>query len=339
MLHIDKTFINLLSSRLDNFKWKSETLANCRCPICGDSKKKLSKARGYFYPRGVSYYYSCHNCGVNLSLRNIIKELDVSLHDEYLMETFAEKKTKKPKKPPMVFTAPVFDVEPEPVGLIDQLLTRLDKLPADHEAVRYVVGRKLPKKSFQKMYYIDDVSDLENLSGKYRKKILGKEPRIVIPFWNTAGKMFAVTARAIRNEGLRYLTIRIDEDEPLIYGMDKIDFRYPLYVTEGIFDSFFVPNCIAVSGSDFLKIEGMFIKEKCTIIPDFQPRNPQIVKNINRLMERGFNVCLFPCYMIGKDINEFVLNGFSVEEIKQLIDNHTYSGLRLRAELSIWKKT
>ena len=48
-LYIDKKYINMLSPRLERFAWKKQDLANCRCPLCGDSKKNKAKedARKY----------------------------------------------------------------------------------------------------------------------------------------------------------------------------------------------------------------------------------------------------------------------------------------------------
>jgi len=47
--YIDLKFINEMSTRLQQFKRKSEYLYNFRCPYCGDSKKNKTKARAYFY--------------------------------------------------------------------------------------------------------------------------------------------------------------------------------------------------------------------------------------------------------------------------------------------------
>ena len=52
---IDKKYINIVAARLDRFAWKKQNLANCRCPICGDSKKNRSKTRGYFYEKKGGY--------------------------------------------------------------------------------------------------------------------------------------------------------------------------------------------------------------------------------------------------------------------------------------------
>ena len=59
---LQKEFIHRLSTSLRNFKWKANG-ANFSCPICGDSQKNLTKARGYLFEKENLYQYFCHNCG------------------------------------------------------------------------------------------------------------------------------------------------------------------------------------------------------------------------------------------------------------------------------------
>ena len=55
-LLIDIKYISLLSPQLGKFKKKGDYLWNFRCPICGDSTKKKTKARGYFYVKGNDFF-------------------------------------------------------------------------------------------------------------------------------------------------------------------------------------------------------------------------------------------------------------------------------------------
>ena len=55
-LAIESKYIRLLSHRLRNFKQKKDYLWNFSCPICGDSKKNLLKARGYVYANLTIYF-------------------------------------------------------------------------------------------------------------------------------------------------------------------------------------------------------------------------------------------------------------------------------------------
>ena len=85
---IDVKYINLLSSRLSKFKRIKADLYNCRCPICGDSQKNKSKARGYFYSVKNNTNFKCHNCGVNISLNNFLKKIDPVVYKQYTFEKF-----------------------------------------------------------------------------------------------------------------------------------------------------------------------------------------------------------------------------------------------------------
>jgi hypothetical protein len=39
-----------------------------------------------------------------------------------------------------------------------------------------------------------------------------------------------------------------------------------------------------------------------------------------------------------KDINEMILDGFTIEEIQDIIDNNTFVNLRAKMEFIRWKK-
>ena len=87
-IYIDVKYLNLLSNRLLLYKQKREYLWNFRCPICGDSQKKSTKARGYIHRKENDLFYKCHNCGVGKTFSNFLKELDMRLHSEYIMERY-----------------------------------------------------------------------------------------------------------------------------------------------------------------------------------------------------------------------------------------------------------
>ena len=90
MSYIDDKYINLISPRLSLFTRKKAGLYNFRCPYCGDSKKRKNKARGYFFKIKADYVYKCHNCGVGRTLSNFLKDQDILLHDQYVMEKFKD---------------------------------------------------------------------------------------------------------------------------------------------------------------------------------------------------------------------------------------------------------
>ena len=85
---VDVKYINLISSRLQKFKRVKSNLYNLRCPICGDSQKNKNKARGYLYQVKNNTNFKCHNCGINISFSNFLKQLDIEISKQYSFEKF-----------------------------------------------------------------------------------------------------------------------------------------------------------------------------------------------------------------------------------------------------------
>ena len=330
---IQKKYIGLVSSRFRNFKWKGDKIANASCAFCGDSQKNKLKARGYFLiNKKGQYYFHCHNCGVSLSIGPLIKDLDPTLYREYRLEMFKEK---NPEPKQMKFEKPEFKKTP-PV-LLDLMLDRLDQLPVDHPAIQWVVKRKIPKSQWCRLFFIDDFMKMEDISPSYKDKLV-KEPRIIIPFFSAKGELTALQGRAINDNPLRYVTLKIKENSPLIFGLDYVTMGNHITVVEGPLDSLFLPNAIAVGGSAMKRVLTQLPKDKFTIVPDRQPKNKEICKIILRLIKDGFNVSLMPDWLKGKDINDYVLEGWSPDAIMTTIEENTRNGLKAQMEFAQWKK-
>jgi len=224
-LYVDLKYLKLISNRLPLFKQKSDRIYNCRCVICGDSSRKKNKARGYFYVIKNDLLYKCHNCGIGLQFGSFLKEQDRLLYDQYVLERYTEglpaKKPHQKAEPLFKMAQPLFEKTEQ--TLLDKLLSRLDTLDENNEAVLFCLKRKIPKSKFNSLYFIDDIKNIEQLSDKYKDKIKTNEPRLVIPFFNKNNELLGVTCRALRNESLRYLTIRLNETENFVFGLDKLN--------------------------------------------------------------------------------------------------------------------
>lgn len=340
-LWLDVKYAGLLSVQLEKYKLKQQNpyLSNFRCPICGDSDRSKNKARGYLYTKASSLFYKCHNCGAGLSLPNLMKLVNHSLYDQYTMERYKEgldlHSVNKPKhRPDFKFEAPKFKKK----SMIDKLFTKMDELPDDNPGVQYLELRKIPRAKFDSLYYIDDMQKVEQLSKKYEGKIIGNEARIGIPFYDRQNNLVALSCRAIDDNNLRYLTIRLDEDAPLIYNLNEMDTTKAIYCVEGPIDSLFLPNCIAVGSSDLNKVESHIPKSITTLVFDNQPRNPEIVRIMYQAMEKDYNVAVWSDNIAEKDINEMVLSGKTPDEILTSINKSTFNGLSLRLKLNEWSK-
>ena len=54
-------------------------------------------------------------------------------------------------------------------------------------------------------------------------KHLYEEPRLVIPFFDKSREMFALQGRALGQSDLRYITIKLSDEYPKIFGLDRVD--------------------------------------------------------------------------------------------------------------------
>ena len=92
-ISVDSKYIGIISHRLRNFKRKNDYVWNFSCPVCGDSKKNASKARGYVYKKGNNLFYSCKNCGLGTSLGKLLEHIDGTIYKEYILERRSEEHT------------------------------------------------------------------------------------------------------------------------------------------------------------------------------------------------------------------------------------------------------
>jgi DNA primase len=170
----------------------------------------------------------------------------------------------------------------------------------------------------------------------------GDHPRLLIPFRDEQGEIFAYQGRAFGNEQPKYITIKL-KDEDKIFGLDRVTKDKHIYVVEGPLDSLFLDNCIAVAGATFgkpLMIEGRLIEnDQLTIIFDNEPRNKEICKQIEKTIATGRNVCLWPEHNSHKDINDMIVAGYTKHDIENQIKQFTFSGATAKLRFTAWRKT
>jgi len=328
---IDRKYTGIVSNRLDRYQVKSNQpfVANCRCPICGDSKTNKWKARGYFFSKKGGIFYKCHNCSYSANLSNLLKNVDPTLHKQYVFEMFAEgRQTNSNNVTAFSFDQPKF----KPKTILDDLFVPIKGTPAED----YLRARKIPENMWSSLYFVDDSQKLEELSDKYKGRVLGDDPRIAIPFYDPEDNLVAVNCRAINDSRLRYITVRIDDNAALMYNLNKIDRTKLVYVTEGPFDSMFLDNSVAVGSSDLNAVSKVLDRDQVVLVFDNQPRNQQLVDVMSAAAAQQYNVVVWPSSIQQKDINEMVLSG--VDNVQQIIDNNTLKGLALSVRLNQWKK-
>ena len=347
--YIDKKFINLASGSLQQFKWKKEDLANCRCPICGDSTRNKTKARGYFYKKGNDFFYKCHNCGVGHSLYRFLETVSPLLMKDYSLERWKNGENgnsnyKKPKEESM-FGGLSFKPKFKSNSVLLKDLTRIKDLDPSHKAREFCKMRKIPEKFYDILYYTNDF-------GSWMRKLdpeclaVGAEERLVIPFFNKAGDVVGAQGRLLSFKGeetarfsARYITVKADKSiDRLWYGLWRVDPKKKVYVVEGPIDSLFIPNTIAMVGAGAIEnLHDRLIGTEVVYVLDNEPRNKQIVNYMDRLINKGCKICIWPTNMKEKDINDMIYSK-SAKDIQKIIDKNTYSGLEARLHFRNWKK-
>ena len=330
----DTKFLNFLSSRLDRFKRVRDNLWNFRCPLCGDSSRNKRKARGYVYQKKTDLFYKCHNCGSGLSVGNLIKELDPTLHKQYVMERYKAGETgkRKTKEPDFKFEAPKFKPKKTTIDL-----PSIGSLPKEHYARVYYEGRQIPNHFIDKIFYTEDFKKwAQSVCQVDYSTLISEEPRLVIPFFDRDNQLIGAQGRALRESKIRYVTVKVDEKLQKIFGLERWNPEEHTYLVEGPIDSLFLPNCLAIGGAD-LKNNNFLDKSKTTLIFDNEPRNFQIARSMVKSLQDGWKVVIWPHSVACKDINDMVLTSIKETRLVEIINRNTYSGQRGEWEVHSWK--
>jgi hypothetical protein len=130
------------------------------------------------------------------------------------------------------------------------------------------------------------------------------------------------------------LTVRVDDEKPMIYGYDQVNLSERVICVEGPIDSLFLDNAVAVGGSDMKKAIDL-LPDDTIYVFDNQPRNKQICSLMMRTIKAGKTVCIFPNTVVAKDINDMAKMGYKVNDI---VRNNVFSGLEAQMQLSLWRK-
>jgi len=326
--YIDVKYVNIISPFLQQFKKKGDFLWNFRCPYCGDSQKSRTKARGFVYRKKNDLFYKCHNCGVGTTLGKLIEHLDSKSYKDYIMERYKSGVKTVNKEPEFKFNEPVFRSKD-----ICSTLNSLSELGEDHPARKIIDRRNLPISSYKDLFLCPEFYKFTNklIPNKF-PSLDGDHPRLLIPFRDEKGEVFAYQGRAFGDEKPKYLTIKLQERDK-IFGLDKIDKRKEVLVVEGPLDSLFLDNCIAVAGADVPNLDCDF-----TVVFDNEPRNKELLKQVEKTINRGHKICLWPEGMEYKDINDMILGGYTKEEIQDLIKHNTYQGATATLWFTKWRK-
>jgi len=342
--HIDVKYLSLISSQLDKFKKTKDDTWNCRCPLCGDSKKNPHKCRGYFIKYREQLFFKCHNCSQSYQFGNLLKILNPRLYDEYVYERYKNGASgrdshKIPKE------------EKLKLKTIKRLQTinlpSIKSLSNDHFVKQYVQKRQIPEKYWDRLFFTDDFSEWVNkvVGGDQYKDLKKDDTRLVFPFFDIEGRLIGGQGRSMssNDRDIRYVTFKCDNVEKLVYGMERWNKNQKTFIMEGPIDSLFLPNSLAAANPDLKSlldyINSIITTKDVTLVFDNEPRNKEILHLIEKSIKSGMNVVIWPQSIKQKDLNDMILIGkMNQEELLQIINTNTFSGLEAHVKFNSWKK-
>lgn len=236
---------------------------NCACPVCGDSSKNVYAKRFHLYLDSLRCY--CFNCQYTAMLDSVMKRFkineDFKLTSEIKTIIKSNKAAAKTKKS---FNIDSTSIYPYIIQVLDSIAIDRDKIKkkygfvelkdASDEIINYIAKRQLPKESWADILY-DPIS---------RRLILANTSK-------DRRKFYSFVSRSLdKNSKKRYLAtplMKIYQDFGMVpeeeyssipfttlndfanvQNIASLDFNKNIYIVEGGFDSYFIPNGIAVGG-------------------------------------------------------------------------------------------
>jgi len=342
MLYVDVKYAALVGSRIKNFKQKGQYLWQYTCPHCSDWTSEKPKARAYIYRKKTDLFTKCHHCGHGSNVGNLVKHFDDQLYKEYVLERYKNNVSKfsDHKDVSVVLPKPSRAIPIDEV--VDDVLSPLKRVDTmgDHPARQYVLSRKFQAEHEKLFYYAPKFKKFVNsLVKKFTNVDENEHPRLIIPYFNRHGKVIGFNARAFDDREPKYMMIRLDEEAEFVYGLDRVDYSKPIFATEGEFDSLMLDNGVAVGGaSKFMSAPMEKMKANLVLIHDNEPRSKEVTKIVAKTIQEGYNCFLPPETFPYKDLNEAIKAGVTRDELKEVILENSFQGLKAELRFSQWKK-
>ncbi len=318
-----------ISGHLEKFKKKKDGLYCCRCNICGDSKKSKIKTRGNFYLKGDHYIYKCFNCDYSSSLIKYAKDFFPDIFSRYCFSSFSREEFIREKS------------KPKEYSIISEDFPELIPYSRSPLAKKYIQDRKIPENKCSGLLFIEDMNDLiiKFLDRDYNL-LPYKSPRIVFPVRSKENVLIGFVCRSLlKDDQLRYYNLKVNDNNPLLYGQGKLDHSKKVFILEGIIDSLFIDNSLAACSAGFQNAINYCKKNNLdyVLVFDNEPKNEAIRRVIEKYINKGENIVIFSHFPFkGKDINEMILKNSKIQ-IQKEIEQRIYSGLLAKLEFHQWQ--
>ncbi len=341
-LQTELQYVSQIAYRLPLFRRTGRNKWNFRCVICGDSKKKSTKCRGFIgeAKKGGHLVYSCPNCGYHKSFVRFLEEFDKPTYTQLITEIYADKRSyEREDERDISFLQDLEFRLPKitKTQVLPRTVQTIDSLADDHPAVRYLRERQIPEQTWSRLLYSNQ---FESFCKKPQKRC---EPRLVLPCYDSTETIFAAQGRILPGyQGIRYRLHRICGESSIVFGLKNLDHASKIYVVEGPLDSLFLSNGLAICSASLHRIQDIVAehgisvdRSQFVLVFDNEKRSPDILAFMLKAVGMGYNVCVWPDSVLEKDINDMALAG---RDVQSIIDSHTFSGAQAEMMIGFWKR-
>jgi DNA primase len=219
------------------------------CPVCADEKGlDQGDGKGNLEINYIRHVYKCWACGETHGTHGPLGKL---------FDGYATKSQKK------VYNL----IKPEELKKEEKKKVRL-RLPEGFTTFKDSNPRFIPHIEAYK--YLQSRGITDEIIEKYRIGYTATGDyayRIVVPSYDTENQLNYFVARAWVPKKMKYKNPPVPTDE-IIFGESAIDWKKDVYLCEGVFDSFFLPNPIVMLGKKMSKLlfETLYLKAEGNII-------------------------------------------------------------------------
>ena len=219
------------------------------CPVCAAEKGlENGDGKGNLEINYSRHVYKCWACGETLGTQGPLGKL---------FDKFATKKQKK-----------VYElIKPEELKQEDKKKVRL-RLPQGFTTFKDSNPRFIPH--IEAYNYLKSRGITDEIIERYKIGYTATGDyayRIVVPSYDTEGILNYFVARAWVPKKMKYKNPPVPKDE-IIFNEGAVDWKKDVYLCEGVFDSFFLPNPIVMLGKKMSKLlfETLYLKAEGNII-------------------------------------------------------------------------
>jgi DNA primase len=246
-----EVLVELLTDVLGKPKqhYESKGQISFDCPVCSDEKGlDHGDGKGNLEINYGKHVYKCWSCGETYGTQGPLGKL---------FDKFGSKKQKK-----------LYElIKPEELKKEDIRRPKL-RLPEGYTSFENSNPKFIPH--IEAMRYLTSRGITDEIIKKYKigYTVNGDfSYRIIVPSYNSEGVLNYFVARSWVPKKMKYKNPTAEKDQ-IIFNEGAVDWKKDVYLCEGVFDSFFLPNPIVMLGKKMSKLlfETLYNKAEGNII-------------------------------------------------------------------------